>query len=239
MFFEEKKVRWIKNKISTKQTTKTEAKTENNMITEVKSLSPRYINYSSNSKRVGQGGKCGNSSIRKANDNSIMATMKYKDMFVVCPNAQTHVMKRKKEALKKDGNGYSKMVKSGSMSAMHCNQSISDSNSKKQMARQNTSSALNKVAYNVSHNTLSNMSTKESSIPTIAMFNSIINSHKNLKSVNRKKDRGDTISPNSYSKFRNTFLSIYDYSSPSTASGSKNSRAPTTSAALKKMLLEK
>ena len=44
---------------------------------------------------------------------------------------------------------------------------------------------------------------------------------------------------NSYSKFRNTFLSMYDYNSPTTASGSKNSVPPTTSETLKRMLSDK
>lgn len=47
------------------------------------------------------------------------------------------------------------------------------------------------------------------------------------------------ISPNSYSKFRNTFLSMYDYNSPTTASGSKNSMPPTTTETLKRMLSDK
>lgn len=59
------------------------------------------------------------------------------------------------------------------------------------------------------------------------MFNSIINSHKNLKQ--KKK-------ATSSKKLRNTFLSIYDYNSPTTASGSTASGPHTTSGALKKVL---
>lgn len=134
------------------------------------------------------------------------------------------------------------MMKSGSMSRIHHNNSISDSNSKKSMTRQKTNSMLQTLPYTISQNVLSTGSTRASTIPTIAMFNSIINSHKNLKTrkktSSRKKNRG-TVSPSSYSKFRNTFLSMYDYSSPAGASRSKNSGPPTTNEALKLMLSNK
>lgn len=177
--------------------------------------------------------------VSRVNDTSAMATMKYKDMFVMSPNSKNNkLMKKKKEAQKKkDQLGSSKMMKSGSTSAMFHNNSISDSYSKKSLTRQKTSGVLKTIPYSVSQNLLG--STLTTSSPTIEMFNSIINSQKNLKqrkkTTSRKKHR-DTITPNSYSKFRNTFLSMYDYNSPTTASGSTNSGPITTSAALKKML---
>jgi hypothetical protein len=77
------------------------------------------------------------------------------------------------------------------------------------------------------------------SSPTIAMFNSIINSQKNInqrkKTTSQKKRDNGT--PNQYSKFRNSFLSMYDMNSPTSASGSSKPRVQTTSATLKKMLV--
>lgn len=73
------------------------------------------------------------------------------------------------------------------------------------------------------------------------MFNSIISSHKNLKTrkktSSRQKNREKT-SPGASSKFRNTFLSQYDYNSPTTASGSTNSGPATTTNALQKLLCD-
>jgi len=176
------------------------------------------------------------STTRKINENSAMATMMYKDMFVMSPNSKCNkMMKKKKEAhKKKDQHGNSKMMKSGSMSKLFYNNSISDSASKKKsMTRQKTSSVLKTIPYSISQKMLKGTCTTSS--PTIAMFNSIINSHKMQKSrkktSSRKSRKG--LSPNSYSKFRNTFLSLYDYNSPTTASRSSNSRPPTTTAALK------
>lgn len=78
------------------------------------------------------------------------------------------------------------------------------------------------------------------SSPTIAMFNSIINSQKNInqrkKTTSQKKNRNNG-TPNQYSKFRNSFLSMYDMNSPTSASGSSKPRVQTTSATLKKMLM--
>ena len=132
------------------------------------------------------------------------------------------------------------MMRSGSTSAMFQN-SISDSNSKKKMSRQKTSSVLKTIPYSMSQNMLG--STMSTSNPTITMFNSIINSQKSHKqrkkttSKKKKRDSGTSSSDRgikSYSKFRNTFLSMYDYSSPTAAPSS--TKVQTTSAALKKML---
>lgn len=80
-------------------------------------------------------------------DNSAMATMKYKDMFMMSPNSKNvKIMKKKKEAQKKkELHNNSKMMRSGSMSAMFHNNSITDSNSKKSMTRQKTSGALRTI----------------------------------------------------------------------------------------------
>lgn len=115
---------------------------------------------------------------------------------------------------------------------------ISDSNLKKSMNRNKTSANLKGLPYSISQNVLG--STMATSSPTIAMFNSIINSQKSInqrkKTTSRKKNR-DNGTPNQYSKFRNSFLSMYDMNSPTTASGSSKPRVQTTSATLKKMLM--
>jgi hypothetical protein len=74
------------------------------------------------------------------------------------------------------------------------------------------------------------------------MFNSIINSHKNVKTRKKSSNKKNrkAMSPNTYSKFRNTFLSIYDYNSPTTATGSsKSGMGTTTNATLQKLLSDK
>ena len=154
--------------------------------------------------------------------------------------------RNKKEAHKKKDNngGNSKMMKSGSVSNVFYekNNSITDSASKnkKSMSRQKTNTVLKTLPYSISQKIMK--STCTASSPTIAMFNSIISSHKNQKSrkktSSRKKARKG-VSPNQYSKFRNTFLSMYDYNSPTTASRSSNTRMPTTNVALKKLLSDK
>lgn len=168
--------------------------------------------------------------------------MMYKD-FVMSPNTKNNkIMKKKKEAIKnKTHHGNSKMMRSGSMSNMFHNNSITDSASKKKsMTRQKTSSVLKTIPYSISQRML--QSTCTTSSPTIAMFNSIINNHKSQKlrkkSSSSKKSRKG-ISPNTYTKFRNTFLSMYDYNSPTTMSRSSGPRPPTTSVALKKLLSDK
>lgn len=59
----------------------------------------------------------------------------------------------------------------------------------KSMTRQLTSGMLHALPYSVSQNMLSNGSTHASTIPTIAMFNSLINSHKNLKTRKQTSSR--------------------------------------------------
>lgn len=212
--------------------TKNHCKELKNFINEVKSLSPRYMNYKSNSKCSRQSSKVGNSSIRKIADNSSMATMKYKNLFIMSPNSKSNkMMKKKKEAHKKKHGHSSKVMRSGSMSSMFHNNSITDSGSKKSMKRQKTSGALKKLPYSISQKMLG--STLKASSPTTEMFNSITNSQKYLKK------NVEMISPTTYSKFRNTFLSMYDYNSPTTASGSTTSGPGNISTALKKMLTNK
>jgi hypothetical protein len=97
------------------------------------------------------------SSTRKTNEASSMATMMYKDMFVLSPNSNNNkIMKKKKEANKKKDNlGNSKMMRSGSTSQMFQNNSISDSASKKQsMSRQKTSGVLKTIPYSISQKML-------------------------------------------------------------------------------------
>lgn len=97
------------------------------------------------------------SSNRKSTENASMATMMYKDMFVLSPNTNNNkIMKKKKEATKKKDNlGNSKMMRSGSTSHMFQNNSISDSTSKKKsLSRQKTSGVLKTIPYNLSQKIL-------------------------------------------------------------------------------------
>jgi hypothetical protein len=220
----------------------TQTRDIHNLINDVKSLSPRYIEYQPSQKASRPSSKMASGSQRKNYENPAMATMMYKD-FVMSPSTKNNkILKKKKEAhKKKDMHGNSKMMRSGSMSNMFQNNSITDSASKKKsMSRQKTSGALKTIPYSVSQKMMK--STSSTLSPTIAMFNSIINNHKNQKSrkktSSRKKSRKG-ISPNSYSKFKNTFLSMYDYNSPTTASRSSVARPPPTSIALKKLLSDK
>ena len=114
-----------------------------------------------------------------------MATMKYKDMFLLSPKSNHKDQKfdkiiwmrnyKKESGKKKDNLGNSNMMRSGSTSAMFQN-SISESTSKKKLSRQKTSSVLKTIPYSLSQNMLG--STMSTSNPTIAMFNSIISSQK-------------------------------------------------------------
>lgn len=81
-------------------------------------------------------------------DSSSLATMKYKEMMV-SPNAKNiKIMKKKKEALKKNKENFanSKMMRSGSVSTMFQNHSITDSATKnKSLTRQKTSGVLKTI----------------------------------------------------------------------------------------------
>lgn len=76
-------------------------------------------------------------------------------MFVLSPNSKNNkIMKKKKELHKKKEGHTSKMMKSGSMSNMFQNTSITDSNSKKTLSRQKTSGVLQTIPYNVKNHLL-------------------------------------------------------------------------------------
>jgi len=161
-----------------------------------------------------------------------MATMKYREMFVLSPTTKnTKIVKKTHK--KKDQS--SKMMKSGSMSHMFHNNSITDSNSKKTMTRQKTSSVLKKIPYSMANNMMA--STCTTSSPTLAMFNSIVSnqrSQKRKKNISRKKIR-DTTTPSSYSKFKNAFGDLMVHT-PENPSQSPNAGGRTTTDALKNML---
>jgi len=202
-----------------------------NFLNEVKSFSPRNVIYKPSSKGSRPGSKMHNSSIRKIQDNSSMATMKYREMFVLSPTTKNNKIVKKSHK-KKDNS--SKMMKSGSVSNMFHNNSITDSNSKKTMTRQKTSSMLKKIPYSMTNNMMTTACTTSS--PTLAMFNSIVSSQrsqKRKKSASRKKIR-DTTTPSSYSKFKNAFGDLM-MQTPGNPSRSPNAGGRTTDA-LKNML---
>ena len=147
-----------------------------NLINDVKSLSPRYLEYQANvSKKSRPSSKMASGSQHKNYDSQpSMATMMYKNFVMSPSNAKSNdkIMKKKKEAHKSKGNhGNSKMMKSGSMSNIYQNNSISDSASKKKsLTRQKTSGALKNMPYTISQKMLKN-NTSSTMSPTIAMFN--------------------------------------------------------------------
>ena len=155
---------------------------------------------------------------------------KYRDNYVTSPSSKHKLVKKKEHSKKKDS---SKIMRSGSVSAMF-HSSVQES-SKKSLPRKK-SGLLKTIPYSVSQNMLG--STMATSSPTIAMFNSIINSQKTLKhKKSSSKKKRDMATPSTNSKFRNTFLSQYDMNSPSTHSLSKcQEKNMTTSASIKNAL---